>query len=1308
MTSPYECLENLHQLDPNARCLLEILSFCYEPIWESELLQTAFRVTKQTGVWTSNWAESLGVLKRLELVESKYVEVACRREIIEEISVRSMREGRGEAICRELLPNLNRRLRTHYSIQPSFIIARIRLYLGDQDQFVKEADIYSQYEEKASELGIPAEKGFFERIRSGILTREPLDFFPSQISFILAYTAITSSVELGDEKHGICFRWLEELSETTHRAFPFLSEHLMAEGRWDEAEAELAGVLDPEVNACLAVARGEEPEDENLECASVHLQDRPLLGFFLAVHAVKAKKAELLESVIRLQAPTYRLTLRLFAEALEKSENPSLLLSHKSPAMQVFIRACTLYWSGFRSELESLPLDEAMMSYKSSGLHFLAEQLQVLCKIRDGLEVSTPFLNNLAPPEPWIMLLQGLSKLTQVETSRQKIEQRFAWELNFKKKLPLTARLQKIGKTGAWTPGKKIPLDSLSSYYPHCMDEHDRKAYERYLIIINQGGGGVEDLIHALVEHPRICDSGGRNILLQRGNPELSVSTKEDGFILESPLRIVHGLAFRALGPTQIEVSELTDDLVTILTQTARYKGVSIPFDQEPRVTEILERVASRGVHLVSDRELGSTRTEAADSTLAVRLKPEGLGLRASVVVTPLGKRGSPQEPGKGGEFLGLHHEGELITYRRDLKRERKLWRSLRKQIPQFSSTEILFKEPVECLELIEKLSEMPPSDLRVEWPEGVVFKLKKKAEWRHFGLTLRQTRDWLEVQGELPLSETERLSLEDLLEHHRSQKNRFIKLGNGEFLALSEEFHRRLDSLERANRRKGAGGVELHSLSASILLQGGHIVQADTHWEDILRRIQEAEGFEPQLPESVQAELRPYQLEGFKWMARSAKRGVGCCLADDMGLGKTLQTLALISSHPGKAPSLIVAPTSVCSNWLAEMERFTPDLRPRLFAETERESALDNLSGKDVVIVSYGLLVREVEKFQQISWTNLVLDEAQAIKNPDTQRFKAAVALKADFRLATTGTPVENRLDEIWALFEFLNPGLLGTRKAFDQAYSGADDSEQKRESLRRLLAPFILRRLKSEVLQDLPPRTDVNLEVKLTKEERLHYESLRLHALERLSDAEKQDAITILAEITKLRRACCHPRLVDSTSKLEGSKLKMLLRLLSDLKEGGHRALVFSQFVGHLEMVSAALKTAGFSFLYLDGTTPARTRGKLVKEFQEGDADFFLISLKAGGTGLNLTAANYVVHLDPWWNPAVEDQASDRAHRIGQKQPVTVYRLITKDTIEEQIIALHKEKRDLADQLLAGTDKAAKMSAEELMKLLRESFGG
>jgi SNF2 family DNA or RNA helicase len=663
--------------------------------------------------------------------------------------------------------------------------------------------------------------------------------------------------------------------------------------------------------------------------------------------------------------------------------------------------------------------------------------------------------------------------------------------------------------------------------------------------------------------------------------------------------------------------------------------------------------------------------------------------------------------PGKGESFLLSGKEQKLVTYQRDLKLEKKKWRTLSKRVAHLTKVEQLVEEPLHCLELLEALSQVKDQDFRIEWPEGVKFQLKKQMGWKDFGLSVRRKKDWLEVDGQLDLSETERWNLAQLLERHREQKSRFIQLGDGEFLALSEEFHRRLDALQRAAKTQSSDSLELDPLSASVLLDDSHLVDSDEFWKNLQKRLEKSQSFKPKLPSTLKATLRPYQEEGFRWLASSAHRGVGCCLADDMGLGKTVQALALIASraNPKGKPTLIVAPTSVCFNWMDEVKRFTPDLRAHLFNQIDRETAFQGLHGNDLMITSYGLLVNEIERFRKVKWANLILDESQAIKNPTTKRFKAAVSLEADFRVATTGTPIENRIDEIWALFRFLNPGLLGTRKSFDKTYSGLDEMEEKRESLRRLLSPFILRRLKSQVLKDLPPRTDVTLKVEMSKEEMLHYESLRVHALERLETSEKSNAISILTELTRLRLSCCDPRLVDPKTKLESAKLKALLRLLRDLKDSGHRALVFSQFVGHLSLVKEELERLGLSYLYLDGNTPAKTRGKLVKQFQQGEEDFFLISLMAGGTGLNLTAANYVVHLDPWWNPAVEDQASDRAHRIGQKQPVTVYRLITKQTIEEKILELHKDKRELADTLLSGTDKAGKLSSEELLNLMRES---
>jgi len=335
-----------------------------------------------------------------------------------------------------------------------------------------------------------------------------------------------------------------------------------------------------------------------------------------------------------------------------------------------------------------------------------------------------------------------------------------------------------------------------------------------------------------------------------------------------------------------------------------------------------------------------------------------------------------------------------------------------------------------------------------------------------------------------------------------------------------------------------------------------------------------------------------------------------------------------------------------------------------------------------------------------------VVLDEAHAIKNYNTKTSKAAMSLKAGFRIILTGTPLQNHLGEMWNLFQFINPGLLGTLSHFtDHFIKPADNNARRR--LKKLISPFILRRTKTAVLDELPPKTEIIRKIELSPEEMAFYETLRRRAIETIqNDDSPQGAkhLKALAEITRLRQACCNPKIVEPKIDLGSTKLSTFLGIAAELKENGHRALVFSQFVTHLSIVREALNKQGFSYQYLDGSTPAAKREEAVKKFQSGEGDLFLISLKAGGLGLNLTAADFVIHLDPWWNPAIEDQASDRAHRIGQSRPVTVYRLVAENTIEEKIIQLHNTKRDLADSLLEGSDQSAKLSMEELMALIRE----
>ena len=344
------------------------------------------------------------------------------------------------------------------------------------------------------------------------------------------------------------------------------------------------------------------------------------------------------------------------------------------------------------------------------------------------------------------------------------------------------------------------------------------------------------------------------------------------------------------------------------------------------------------------------------------------------------------------------------------------------------------------------------------------------------------------------------------------------------------------------------------------------------------------------------------------------------------------------------------------------------------------------------------------------------MLDEAQAFKNAHTRRSQAVMALRGEFRMIATGTPLENHLGELWNLFRFINPGLLGTADQFQLRFAGPIEKAQDKRAeagararLRRLTQPFILRRTKSQVLTELPPRTEIVIPVELTQEETALYESLRREALDKLAALEapeSQKSIAILAEMMRLRRAVCNPELVAPGVGIASSKLATFAHLIDDLLDNRHKVLVFSQFVDHLTLIRKHLDARGIRYQYLDGSTPMQERKKRVDAFQAGEGELFLISLKAGGVGINLTAADYVIHMDPWWNPAVEDQASDRAHRMGQQRPVTIYRLVARHTIEEGIVELHHHKRDLAESLLEGGDMAARMSPSDMLAMLQQGL--
>ena len=456
-----------------------------------------------------------------------------------------------------------------------------------------------------------------------------------------------------------------------------------------------------------------------------------------------------------------------------------------------------------------------------------------------------------------------------------------------------------------------------------------------------------------------------------------------------------------------------------------------------------------------------------------------------------------------------------------------------------------------------------------------------------------------------------------------------------------------------------------------------------------------------PHVDAHINGELRPYQQRGVDWLSFCRDAGLGCVLADDMGLGKTIQALAAVQ---GK--TLVVSPTSVLFNWLAEIRKFRPDLRVATYHGARR--VLE--TGADVVLTSYPLLRNDIERLAPIAWDTVILDESQTIKNPDSQVARAAYQLQAKWRVTLSGTPIENRLEELWSQLHFTNPGLLGGRADFQERWAQPilDGNDGAAARLRERIRPFVLRRLKREVATELPPRTEAILYVELDETERVTYDAIRA-ATQREIVAMLEaggGVMAALEALLRLRQAACHQALLPGALRSgpapsDSSKLERLMEAIEDLASDGHRALVFSQWTSLLDLIEPHLDKAGVAFVRLDGTTV--DRAGVVATFQADDGPpVMLLSLKAGGTGLNLTAADHVFLVDPWWNPAVEDQAADRAHRIGQDKPVMVYRLVARDTVEERILELQAKKRALADAALADAAGAAAITRDDLLALL------
>jgi len=1013
--------------------------------------------------------------------------------------------------------------------------------------------------------------------------------------------------------------------------------------------------------------------------------------------------------------------------------------------IKLFFLIFTYYWIDKDKAKEKLStIKKLYNSAEINAYPWFKNELAGLLNILSGNGKKTAYkpeskclITVVKPTNVWEHTLNALLALK--DKSRTKTEPndndfRMVWFLDYRDSgfCGVRPREQKRRPDGSWTKGRPIALKRLlnelenfsyltqqdkqicSYIYAH---EYQDGWYTNVEYIFN------DKYLSAVIGHPLIfLPDGTSRVELVKGKPELRITQQKNKqiFLELFPKPLQHEEDYRAVKETETRIKLVSIDDEYQRIAAILGKGIRVPASAKSKLRKIIEKFAS-DITIHSDIEGKSEQlTEVeADAKINMHLTPFGNGLKIALFVRPFGIGGAYYSPGAGGRNVIAEINGKRLQTTRDLAQEKLKSAELIDNCPTLQHYEEnlgewLIDEIGDCLEFLSELDDLRQL-IVLEWPEGEKFKLAGQASLSQFRMSIKRQKDWFAATGNLHIDKQTVIDMQQLLALTEKSQSRFIELKDGQFIALTDEFRKRLQELGRYSEKYGKG-VRFHPLAA-LALEGltdsvGQL-KTDAAWKSHVKKLQSAQDHSPQLPSTLQAELRDYQVEGFSWLALLSQWGVGACLADDMGLGKTMQAMAMLLKHAPDGPSLVVAPTSVCMNWEAEAIRFAPTLNMIRFGGANRDKILETADKFDVILCSYGLLQqsRAGEMLAAVSWQMVVLDEAQAIKNFFTKRSKAAMKLQGKFKLITTGTPIENHLGELWNLFQFINPGLLSSMESFNKNYAVPIEKYKDRQSrrhLQKLILPFILRRTKSQVLEELPARTEVRLTVELSKEEMAFYEALRQRAVEQLSESKENSGgkkyLKILAEIMKLRRACCNSTLVNEEFVLPSSKLAMFGNVLQELLENKHKALVFSQFVGHLNLIRAYLDEHNIHYQYLDGSTPVKQRKIAVDSFQAGEGDVFLISLKAGGLGLNLTAADYVIHMDPWWNPAVEDQASDRAHRIGQQRPVTIYRLVAKDTIEEKIVEMHSHKRDLADSLLQGSDMSGKISSEELLELITD----
>ena len=878
-------------------------------------------------------------------------------------------------------------------------------------------------------------------------------------------------------------------------------------------------------------------------------------------------------------------------------------------------------------------------------------------------------------------------------------------------------------KSGRWSSPSQMGMKPFLRCEVDCMSETDKElalSLHKYNSYWENELFTTERIFPFLigkdcVYYQRFPSEPLQQVEIRDEKPYITIERGKTGFIINSNVGIVTGRSMvRKQDDTHYSVFRFSDYEYNAFQRLLSL--VNVPFSAEEMLKKYLTEL-SRNIEIHSPLIDGGSSLEQieASSQIILRLHPNDEQFVLQVLVQPLAGGNLELAPATGNAIVYAAKDGQRYQVNRNLKQEKESLLELTEQLNANLNTSLEDNYAALDLEqtlLLLEFAAAHKEHFAVEWLQDYKINLRTYPVEQEGQIRLASKENWLEIEGELRLNEQEVMSYAELLRLMSEGRigGRFVRLDNGDFLALSEQISKHLSKLEQLtqyDRKKAHIPIYQVGSIARMLQQNSKNIVADQSLKKFIKRVEEAAETDFALPKGLRTELRDYQQYGYQWIMRLAAWGANGCLADDMGLGKTIQAMTFMLQKAADGPSLVVAPASVVFNWEQELQRFAPALHPVILNDADdRTKTINALQPYDILLTTYGLLVREQEMLEKQNWNIICLDEAHTIKNRQTKMSQAAMSLQSAHRLMLTGTPIQNNLSELWNLFQFLNPGLLGSYEQFTKRFIQPIEQQknkQQQQVLHRLVQPFILRRTKAEVIDELPDKVEITRRITLSDTERVHYEALRLNAQKEVEKAERVD-VKLLTMITRLRQAACSPELVNPEWTEGSQKIEELMSLLSQIVEGGNTVLVFSQFTSFLKLVEKRLNSQHVSHLYLDGSTPLSKRKQMVEQFQRGEAQVFLISLKAGGLGLNLTAANYVIHLDPWWNPAIEQQATDRAYRIGQHQNVTVYHLIAADTIEEKILRLHKTKRDLADALLQDQNTAHTLTLDDLRMLVTE----